>query len=66
MIASNFGTVFGIVCAAAGLALGFFLSRTIRRRRAAADSRRRAAEPVTYASRQEARKAQRQREKSGR
>lgn len=66
MMSSNFSTVFGIVCAAAGLALGFYMSRTIRRRRAAADARRRAAEPVTYASRQEARKAQRQRDKSGR
>ncbi|MBM3528587.1 MAG: hypothetical protein FJX62_10875 [Alphaproteobacteria bacterium] len=64
MFGSTF--TFAIVCALGGLALGFVLSRTIRGRREAADARKRAAAPVTYASRQEARKAQREREKADR
>lgn len=64
MIGSTFA--FAIVCAAGGLALGFVLARAIRRRRDTADARRRAAAPVVYASRQEARKAQREREKAAR
>jgi hypothetical protein len=58
--------VLAVVFGVGGLALGFFLTRAIRRRREAADARKRAATPATYASRQEARKAQREREKAGR
>jgi preprotein translocase subunit SecG len=58
--------VLAVVFGVAGLALGYILTRTIRRRREAADARKRAAAPVAYVSRQEARKAQRAREKAER
>jgi preprotein translocase subunit SecG len=63
--------VLAVVFGVAGLALGYILTRTIRRRRPmrrreAADARKRAAAPVAYVSRQEARKAQRAREKAER
>ena len=57
--------IFGIVCAVLGVAAGIFLSRMIRRRWALAEQRKRAATPPTYASRQEMRKAERERSKKG-
>lgn len=53
----------GAVLAVIGLALGFYLSRFIRRRRIEAESRKRAATPPVYASRQAMRKAEREQRK---
>ena len=56
----------GIVWAAVGLGIGCGLAYLIRRWRGARAQRRRDATPIVYASRQEARKAARQREKATR
>jgi hypothetical protein len=55
----------GAVFAVLGLALGIFLARMIRRRRAAAARRHRDATPAVYASRQDLRRAERERRKKG-
>lgn len=57
--------MFGVVAAVAGVAAGIFLSRIIRRRRDAAAKKKRDATPRVYASRQEMRKAERERAKKG-
>lgn len=57
--------IFGVVCAVLGVAAGIFLSRTIRNRRAATEQRKRDATPKVYASRQEQRKAEREKAKKG-
>jgi hypothetical protein len=57
--------MFGVVAAVAGVAAGIFLSRIIRRRRDAAAQKKRDATPRVYASRQEMRKAERERAKKG-
>ena len=53
----------GAILALAGLALGIFLSRIIRRRRGESVARKRAATPTVYASRQDMRRAERERRK---
>ena len=57
--------VFGVVCAVLGVVAGIYLSRTIRRRRAETEARKRAMTPPSYASRQEMRKAEREKAKRG-
>jgi hypothetical protein len=57
--------IFGVICAVLGLAAGIFLSRVIRRQREASAKRKRDATPPVYASRQEMRKAERERAKRG-
>ncbi len=57
--------IFGVVAAIAGIAAGIFLSRIIRRRRDATAQKKRDATPKVYASRQEMRKAERERAKKG-
>lgn len=55
--------IFGVVCAVLGVAAGIYLSRIIRRKRTETDQRKRDARPPSYASRQEMRKAERERAK---
>ena len=57
--------IFGIVCAVLGVAAGIYLSRILRRRWDLDKQRKGAATPPTYASRQEMRKAERERSKKG-
>ena len=60
--------MFGVLCAVLGLVAGIVLSRMIRRRRAVTEQHRRDKTPAVYASRQEMRKAEREKakKKSGR
>lgn len=55
--------LFGVVCAVLGVVAGVYLSRTIRRRRAETQQRKRAMTPKVYSSRQEMRKAEREQRK---
>jgi positive regulator of sigma E activity len=59
------GEFLGAIFAVIGLALGFYLARQYRRRRAASEAKQRAATPVVHASRQAARKAEREQRKRG-
>jgi hypothetical protein len=54
--------LFGIVCAVLGIAAGIYLSRTLRSKYGIG-ARKPDAKPPVYASRQEARKAERQKAK---
>lgn len=55
--------IFGVICAVLGVVAGIYLSRMIRSRRDADAKRKRSATPPTYASRQEMRKAEREKAK---
>ncbi len=55
--------LFGVIFAVLGVAAGVFLSRIIRRRRAEAARKKQDATPKVYASRQEMRKAEREKSK---
>ncbi len=57
--------LFGILFAVLGVAAGIFLSRTIKRRRAVTAQQKQDATPKVYASRQEMRKAERDKAKKG-
>ena len=57
--------LFGIIAAVVGVTAGIFLSRTIRRRRAVTAQKKQDATPKVYASRQEMRKAEREKTKRG-
>ena len=56
-------SLFGIVCAVLGLAAGIYLSRIIRNRMDASSQRKRDQTPKVYASRQDMRKAEREKAK---
>ena len=53
----------GAILAVIGIVAGIYLSRMIRRWQGASDARKRAATPAAHASRQAARKAERERRK---
>jgi hypothetical protein len=57
--------IFGVVCAVLGVVAGIYLSRMIKRRQASTAQKKRDATPPSYASRQEMRKAERERAKRG-
>lgn len=57
--------IFGVICAVLGIVAGIYLSRMIRQRRDVSAKRKRDATPPTYASRQEMRKAEREKAKRG-
>jgi hypothetical protein len=57
--------IFGVVCAVLGVVAGIYLSRMIKRRQASNAQKKRGATPPSYASRQEMRKAEREKAKRG-
>jgi hypothetical protein len=57
--------IFGVVCAVLGVVAGIYLSRMIKRRQASNAQKKRDATPPSYASRQEMRKAEREKAKRG-
>ena len=57
--------IFGVVCAVLGVVAGIYLSRMIKRRQATTAQKKRDATPPSYASRQEMRKAEREKAKRG-